>query len=93
MDSSGNLYGTAYADGAFSYGSAFKLAQSNGVWAYTSLHDFTGSSDGGNPISNVVSNVSGNLYGTTYNGGTGDCDNGFGVVYLRSTNNPTNKMR
>lgn len=70
MDASGNLYGTTYADGAFGYGSVFKLTRSGGSWTYTDLHDFTNGADGANPISNVAINASGKLYGTTTAGGT-----------------------
>jgi uncharacterized repeat protein (TIGR03803 family) len=76
MDSSGNLYGTAYATGAYGYGSVFKLTPSPSGWTYTSLHDFTGGSDGGNPQSALVFDSKGNLYGTTPYGATG-----YGVVF------------
>ena len=44
---------------------------------YTDLYDFTGGSDGGEPMSGVVFDEQGNLYGTTYQGGT----NNLGVVF------------
>jgi len=69
MDAAGNLYGTTYGDGAYGYGSVFKLTPSNGGWTYNSLHDFTSYSDGGNPSSNVVFDAAGNLYGTAQSGG------------------------
>jgi len=69
MDAAGNLYGTTYRDGAYGYGSVFKLTPGNGGWTYTSLYDFTGEHDGQNPVSNVVFDAAGNLYGTTYRGG------------------------
>ena len=83
MDGAGNLYGTTLCDGAKNAGSVFKLTLSSGKWTYTSLHDFTGGSDGGNPISNVVFDANGNLYGTTYIGGlAGGCGGtGCGVVW------------
>lgn len=77
MDAAGNLYGTTYLDGAYFFGAVFKLTPSNGGWTYTSLHDFTGGSDGAGPISNVVFDVNGNLYGTTSEGGA----YGYGVVW------------
>ena len=83
MDSSGNLYGTANQSGG-AYGSVFKLTQSNGNWIYTRLHDFTGGTDGGNPLSSLVIDANGNLYGTTVYGGSltcGDEGMGCGVVF------------
>jgi len=53
-DSAGNLYGTTTSDGVYGYGNVFKLTPGDAGWTYTSLHDFTGGSDGGNPISNVI---------------------------------------
>lgn len=71
MDSAGNLYGTTFNGGAYSKGSVFKLTNSGGgTWTYTSLHDFTGGSDGGDLYSSLVLDSSGNIYGTTYSGGT-----------------------
>ncbi len=69
MDPTGNLYGTTYADGAHGYGSVFKLSPSANGWIYNDLYDFTGGSDGANPVSNVVIDAQGNLYGTASNGG------------------------
>jgi uncharacterized repeat protein (TIGR03803 family) len=77
MDAAGNLYGTTYTDGRYANGTVFKLTQSNGSWTYTSLHDFTGDSDGGYPISNVTFDSEGNLYGTASRGG----QYGNGVVW------------
>ena len=82
MDAGGNLYDTTQCDGANNVGSIFKLTKTGGSWTYTSLHDFTGGTDGGYPISNVIFDTSGNLYGTAYAGGTGSaCGGGCGVVW------------
>lgn len=83
MDSAGNLYGTTFMDGANTAGSVFKLTPQNGSWSYTSLHDFTGSSDGGNPVGNVVLDATGNVYGTAAVAGqSGGCGGlGCGVVW------------
>jgi uncharacterized repeat protein (TIGR03803 family) len=70
MDQGGNLYGTTYCDGANSLGNVFKLTPSGGGWTYTSLHDFTGGSDGQIPFCSVAFDASGNLYGTTVSGGS-----------------------
>jgi uncharacterized repeat protein (TIGR03803 family) len=69
-DAAGNLYGTTLLDGAYGQGNVFKLTPSGGGWTYTDLYDFTGGSDGGQPISNVTIDANGHLYGTTYQGGT-----------------------
>ena len=49
----------------------------SGGWSYTSLHDFTGGSDGGDPRGGIISGGNGNLYGTTSLGGA----YGYGVVW------------
>lgn len=77
MDSSGNLYGTTYLDGRYGWGNVFKLTPSGSGWTYSSLHDFTGGSDGAAPRCRLVFDSSGNLYGTASSGGT----NSYGVVF------------
>jgi uncharacterized repeat protein (TIGR03803 family) len=77
MDAAGNIYGTTTNDGAFAQGSVFKRTPSGGGYTFTSLHDFTGGTDGGRPFSNVVFDAAGNLYGTTLQGGA----NAAGVVF------------
>ncbi|MFZ0478066.1 MAG: Ig-like domain repeat protein [Terriglobales bacterium] len=71
MDSSGNLYGTTYAGGAYAHGSVFKLSPGTGdTWIETTLYSFQGgTTDGCNPYAEPVLDSSGNLYGTTYNCG------------------------
>jgi uncharacterized repeat protein (TIGR03803 family) len=78
MDAAGNLYGTTFGDGAYGFGSVFKLTpQSGGSWTYTDLYDFTGGSDGRYPTGSVVFDHAGNLYGTT----TGGAAYGYGAVF------------
>jgi uncharacterized repeat protein (TIGR03803 family) len=72
MDSSGNLFGTTTQDGAYGYGNIFKLTPQAIGWTYTSLHDFTGGSDGSVPYSSVLEDANGNLFGTAAEGGTYD---------------------
>jgi uncharacterized repeat protein (TIGR03803 family) len=81
FDVAGNLYGTTMCDGATSEGNVFQLTPSNGSWTYTSLHDFTGGNDGGDPQSNVVFDAAGNLYGTAVFGGSGCAPDGCGTVW------------
>src|SRR5579875_3796713 len=80
MDNAGNLYGTTVLDGAYSQGSVFKLTHSDSGWTYTTLHDFTGGSDGANPWGQLVLDANGNIYGTASAGGStvGSCYQGLG---------------
>ena len=77
MDAAGSLYGTTVGDGAYGQGNVFKLTLSDGRWIYTSLYDFTGGSDGGQPWGQVTLDASGKLYGTASAGGA----NNNGVVW------------
>lgn len=83
LDSKGNLYGTTYCDGAHNAGNVFKLTNTGSGWSYTSLHDFTGGTDGGNPIGIVTLDTAGNLYGTASQGGnlSGCSGVGCGLVW------------
>jgi len=76
MDKSGNLYGTAEADGAGGNGTVFELAP-NGT--ATVLWSFTGA-DGAAPQAGLIMGKGGNLYGTTLFGGA----NNFGTVFKLS---------
>jgi uncharacterized repeat protein (TIGR03803 family) len=77
MDASGNLYGTTHCDGTYSDGTVYKLTPLGGTWTYTSLYEFTGSTDGYYVFSNLVFDKHGNLYGTSSVGGAG----GYGVAF------------
>ena len=76
MDAAGNLYGTNFGGGLYGRGSVFKLTYSGGMWNYTSLHDFTGGTDGGNPLGTLILDASGNIYGTASSAGPGGHGNG-----------------
>src|SRR5208283_1354867 len=78
LDGAGNLYGTTDCDGAYGWGNVFELTPSGGRWTYSSLYDFKGGTDGGNPHSNIVIDANGNLYGTAAAGGG---PQGVGVVW------------
>lgn len=74
-DSSGNMYGTTYGDGANNHGNVFELTAQG---QYVDLYDFTGGSDGSSPLSTIAIDANGNLYGTTDFGGSNSDD---GVVF------------
>lgn len=80
MDASGNLYGTTMLEGDFGNGSVFKLIHSNGNWTLTTIHSFTGGTDGGQPLGQVTLGTDGTIYGTTSRGGSsvGSCYQGLG---------------
>ncbi len=72
VDAAGNLYGTSDNTGVYnSGGNTFSLAPSNGMWAYTSLHDFNYYTDGWWPLGIVLDNNTGNIYGVTQGGNNG----------------------
>jgi len=92
LDHSGNLYGTTYQGGSFNRGIVFRLAppaESGGVWTFTTLHEFVGGGDGVDegifPLAGLTSGPDGSLYGTTWEGGSGGCQNdiyyGCGTVF------------
>ena len=77
-DAAGNLYDTTQCDGANNLGNVFRLTNTGGTWAYTSLHDFSNNTnDGALPASGVTLDTNGNLYGTTNYGGA----NGKGTIW------------
>jgi uncharacterized repeat protein (TIGR03803 family) len=88
-DAAGNLYGTTFGGGVVfgcggpGCGAVFKLDTSG---KETTLHLFSGGTDGGDPAGGLVRDATGNLYGTTqYGAGTG-CGGsrgglGCGVVF------------
>ena len=81
-DTAGNFYGVSWFGGAYNQGAVYKLTNSGGTWTYTSLHDFTGGSDGAQPTGIVILDGSGNLYGTAAAGGLTDCGSLWcGVVW------------
>ena len=86
-DAWGNLYGTTYGNGNYGdndyyLGTVFKIDAANG-YALTTLHSFSGGTDGARPAAAVIADASGNLYGTTSEGGLG-----YGTVFrLDAANN------
>jgi uncharacterized repeat protein (TIGR03803 family) len=78
-DSSGNLYGTAFAGGTGGVGVVYKLDTAG---QETVLYNFTGGADGAYPyFAGVIRDPAGNFYGTTVGGGTAN----QGVVYKVDT--------
>lgn len=85
MDAAGNLYGTASEGGTGVVGAVFELsppAAGMTNWTENVLYNFTGNSDGGEPMGNVLMGSDGNLYGTT--AGYGQYN--YGTVYRLTAN-------
>ena len=87
-DSAGNLYGTTSSGGTANAGVVYKLDTAGHEMV---LYNFTGGTDGNEPLAGVIRDSAGNLYGTTAYGGTpcpppvqGDPP-GCGVVYRLDT--------
>ncbi|MGO8672891.1 MAG: choice-of-anchor tandem repeat GloVer-containing protein [Capsulimonadaceae bacterium] len=75
LGSDGNFYGTT--DDEFNDGWAGTVFEVTPEGAFTTLHPFTGGTDGGSPTGPVALGTNGNFYGTTSNGGT----NGDGTFF------------
>lgn len=69
VDAAGNLYGTTAFGGSpncgSGCGSVFKLTHNSGGWILTTIYEFQGGSDGGQPRAGLVFGPDGSLYGTT----------------------------
>ena len=70
----GNFYGAASVGGTNNVGVLFKVSP---LGTLTILHNFTGGSDGNNPVGGLVQATDGNLYGTNDLGGA----SGWGVLF------------
>jgi uncharacterized repeat protein (TIGR03803 family) len=81
LGTDGNYYGTTHADGAYGYGTVFKITPAG---VLTKLHDFCADRndcmDGYSP-NELVQGFDGNLYGTTAYGGDPSCAAGCGTVF------------
>jgi uncharacterized repeat protein (TIGR03803 family) len=73
LGTDGYFYGTTSEGGSSGSGTAFRISPSG---TFTTLHEFTGGSDGANPCAAPIQGTDGNFYGTTPSGGLG-----FGTVY------------
>jgi hypothetical protein len=78
FDSSGNFYGTT-AGGGSGFGVVYELINSSGRYTEKVLYSFTGSDDGGYPLSGVIRSANGHLYGVTLLDGDPNCK--CGVVF------------
>jgi uncharacterized repeat protein (TIGR03803 family) len=74
--SGGTIYATTHCDGTAGLGTVYALTSSGDTWTSTSLHDFSGGTDGTYSFSNLVLSE-GVLYGTTKIGGNND----YGIVF------------
>lgn len=77
MDNAGELYGTTFSGGAYSYyGTVFEIS-ANG--SESIVYSFSGitTGDAGTPHAGLIMDSAGNLYGTGYTGGT----NNDGAVF------------
>lgn len=70
FDTKGSLYGATNGEGAYGFGSVFKLSRSNGTWTLTDLYDFPGGSNGASPYGSVAVDSNGNVFGTASVGGS-----------------------
>jgi len=84
FDSSGNLYGTSYSGGNLAdcskqgCGTVYELSPATGgSWTETTVHTFTGGTDGKNPQAGLIRDAAGNFYGTTSAGGSGKSGTAF----------------
>jgi len=85
-DGDRHLYGTAFSGGSEDGGTVFELfppKQKGGAWTEATLYTFlySDSLNGIGPSGGVVMDAHGNLYGTTWQGGSGGCTLGCGVVF------------
>jgi len=80
----GQMYGATDGCGDSNSGTIFKI---NSAGAFTLLHTFNGTTEGGTPSAPVTFDAAGNLYGGTNFGGNDQCGGpGCGVVYKLAPN-------
>ncbi|HTS19308.1 MAG TPA: choice-of-anchor tandem repeat GloVer-containing protein [Verrucomicrobiae bacterium] len=74
LGSDGNFYGTTSSGGSSNLGTAFRITPAGTL---TTLHEFSGGTDGSLPYGGLVQGSDGSFYGTAWAGGT----NGNGTVF------------
>lgn len=78
----GKLFGTTEVGGSSDWGTVFELVSGKTGWTETILYNFTGGSDGGNPLAGLTAGSLGNLYGVATDGGSfTNCSYGCGVIF------------
>ena len=70
LDASGNIYTTSQVGGPTNNGVVSELVHNSTDWTQTTLHAFTGGTDGSGPAGDPRIDSAGNVVGTTYWGGT-----------------------
>ncbi|MCX6925883.1 MAG: hypothetical protein NT154_22155, partial [Verrucomicrobia bacterium] len=81
---SGNtLYGMTEYGGSSGWGTVYAI-NTNGT-GFTTLHSFTGGTDGGWPLVGPLTLSGNTLYGTTIRGGSGAGNSGNGTVFALNT--------
>jgi uncharacterized repeat protein (TIGR03803 family) len=88
-DQAGNLYGTTSYGGnngcqqGSGCGTVFKLSRSGSGWVLSTIYEFRGGSDGGEPNARVVFGPDGSLYGTTeyFGDESPTLGEGYGTVF------------
>jgi uncharacterized repeat protein (TIGR03803 family) len=78
LGTDGHLYGVTQHGGPDQRGTVFKVTTAG---EFTTLHTFSGGTDGSEPVSRLAQGADGFLYGTTTTGGAG----GLGTVFRIST--------
>ena len=80
----GQLYGTTYYGGLYTYGTIFELAppaSQGAAWAETVLHSFSDQSGDAYPTTGLSMGPGGALYGVTGSNGGGGAPAFFGTAY------------